>query len=110
MAEPLADRVMRSIDQAAELCHASCPTRPQPSNGSRERLKAARSNTEDGKGEPPNQIHSYVTTNFKELLPKGDEALLANGKDRWCMPDPAGDLEKLCERSLLKEIDPAKGA
>ena len=63
----------------------------------------------DGKGEVPNQIYSYLSTNFKELrnLPKDDESLRAKGKDRWYVPDPnkAGDLEKLCERSLLKEFE-----
>jgi DNA modification methylase len=62
----------------------------------------------DGKGEVPNQIHSYLSTNFKELrkLPKDDERLRAKGKDRWYVPDPnkAGDLEKLRDRSLLKEF------
>jgi DNA modification methylase/predicted RNA-binding Zn-ribbon protein involved in translation (DUF1610 family) len=63
----------------------------------------------DGNGEVPNQIHSYLSTNFKELrnLPKDDESLRAKGKDRWYVPDPnkAGDLEKLRERSLLKEFE-----
>jgi len=63
----------------------------------------------DGKGEVPNQIHSYLSTNFKELrnLPKDDESLRSKGKDRWYVPDPnkAGDLEKLRERSLLKEFE-----
>ena len=63
----------------------------------------------DGNGEVPNQIHSYLSTNFKELrnLPKEDESLRAKGKDRWYVPDPnkAGDLEKLRERSLLKEFE-----
>jgi DNA modification methylase len=63
----------------------------------------------DGKGEVPNQIHSYLSTNFKELrkLPKGNESLRTKGKDRWYVPDPnkAGDLEKLRERSLLKEFE-----
>jgi DNA modification methylase len=63
----------------------------------------------DGRGEVPNQIHSYLSTNFKELrnLPKDDESLRAKGKDRWYVPDPnkAGDLEKLRERSLLKEFE-----
>jgi DNA modification methylase len=63
----------------------------------------------DGKGEVPNQIHSYLSTNFKELrnMPKDDEGLRAKGKDRWYVPDPnkTGDLEKLRERSLLKEFE-----
>ncbi len=63
----------------------------------------------DGKGEVPNQIHSYLSSNFKELrnLRKDDESLRAKGKDRWYVPDPnkASDLEKLRERSLLKEFE-----
>jgi DNA modification methylase len=63
----------------------------------------------DGKDEVPNQIHSYLSTNFKELrnLPKNDESLRAKGKDRWYVPDSnkTGDLEKLRERSLLKEFE-----
>lgn len=63
----------------------------------------------DGKGEVPSQIHSYLSTNFKDLRnkPKDDPALRAKGKDRWYVPDPnkAGDLEKLRERGLLKEFE-----
>ncbi len=63
----------------------------------------------DGKGEVPNQIHSYLSSNFKDLrkLPKDDETLRTKAKDRWYVPDPnkAGDLEKLREKSLLKEFD-----
>jgi predicted RNA-binding Zn-ribbon protein involved in translation (DUF1610 family) len=63
----------------------------------------------DGKGEVPNQIHRYLSSNFKDLrnLPKDDESLRSKGKDRWYVPDPnkAGDLEKLRERSLLTEFD-----
>jgi len=62
----------------------------------------------DGKGEVPSQIHSYLSTNFKDLrnLPKDDDALRAKAKDRWYVPDPnkAGDLEKLREKALLKEF------
>ena len=63
----------------------------------------------DGKGKVPNQIHSYLSTNFKELrnLPKDDESLRAKGKDRWYVPDPnkAGDLEKLRDRALMREFE-----
>ncbi len=63
----------------------------------------------DGNGEVPNQIHSYLSSNFKELrnLSKDDDGLRRKGKDRWYVPDPnkAGDLEKLRERSLLKEFE-----
>jgi len=63
----------------------------------------------DGKGEVPSQIHSYLSTNYKELrnLPKDDPDLLAKARDRWYVPDPnkAGDLEKLRERALLREFE-----
>ena len=62
----------------------------------------------DGNGEVPSQIHSYLSSNFRELrnLSKSDPALKAKGKDRWYMPNPnkAGDLEKLRERALLQEF------
>ncbi len=62
----------------------------------------------DGKSEVPNQIHGYLSTNYKELrnLAKDDPALQAKARDRWYVPDPnkAGDLEKLRERALLKEF------
>jgi len=40
-------------------------------------------------------------------LPKDAPELRTKAKDRWYVPDPnkAGDLEKLCERSLLKEFE-----
>lgn len=63
----------------------------------------------DGKGPVPEQIHAYLSTNWKDMrkLPKDDPALVAKAKDRWYVPDPrkAGDLEKLRERALLKEFD-----
>ncbi|MCG3155097.1 MAG: hypothetical protein DKINENOH_01699 [bacterium] len=63
----------------------------------------------DGKGEVPSQIHSYLSTNFKELrnLAKDAAALQAKAKNRWYVPDPkkSGDLEKLRERALLKEFE-----
>jgi DNA modification methylase len=62
----------------------------------------------DGKGEVPSQIHSYLSTNFRELrnLSKDVPELRTKAKDRWYVSDPnkAGDLEKLRERSLLKEF------
>jgi DNA modification methylase len=63
----------------------------------------------DGTGKVPTQIHSYLSSNFKDLrnLSKEDPALQAKAKDRWYVPDPnkAGDLEKLRERALLKEFE-----
>jgi hypothetical protein len=62
----------------------------------------------DGKGEVPNQIHSYLFTNFKELkkLAKEDPLLQSKAKDRWYVPDPnkVVEQEKLRERALLKEF------
>ena len=66
----------------------------------------------DGKGPVPEQIHAYLSTNWKELrnLPKNDPILVAKARDRWFVPDPnkAGDLEKLREKALLKEFEEYK--
>ena len=63
----------------------------------------------DGKEPVPEQIHAYLSSNWKELrnLPKTDTKLRDKAKDRWYVPDPnkAGDLEKLREKSLLKEFE-----
>ena len=68
----------------------------------------------DGKGPVPEQIHAYLSTNWKELrnLPKDDPALVTKARDRWYVPDPnkAGDLEKLREKALLKEFEEYKAA
>ncbi len=70
--------------------------------------------TYDGKTQVPEQIHAYLSSNWKELrnLDKDDPALVAKARDRWYVPDPnkAGDLEKLRERALLKEFDEYKQA
>ena len=62
----------------------------------------------DGRGEVPSQIHSYLSSNLKYLrnLKKDNPTLQAKAKDRWYVPDPnkAGDLDKLREKSLLKEF------
>ncbi|NQU02862.1 MAG: DNA methylase [Syntrophaceae bacterium] len=63
----------------------------------------------DGKGPVPEQIHAYLSSNWKDMrnLPKDDPVLRTKGKDRWYVPDPnkAGDLEKLRERTLLREFE-----
>lgn len=68
----------------------------------------------DGKGPVPDQIHSYLSTNWKDMrnLAKDDQALVAKAKGRWYVPDPnkAGDLEKLREKALLKEFEEYKQA
>lgn len=68
----------------------------------------------DGNSDVPSQIHSYLSTNFKDLrgLEKDDPRLKAKAKDRWYVPDPskAKDLEQKRERSLLKEFESYKSA
>ena len=68
----------------------------------------------DGNGDVPNQIHSYLSSNFKDMrgLEKDDARLKAKAKDRWYVPDPskAKDLEHKRERSLLKEFEAYKSA
>jgi len=63
----------------------------------------------DGNSPVPEQIHAYLSSNWKDMrnLPKDAPALRAKGKDRWYVPDPnkAGDLEKLRERALLREFE-----
>ncbi|GIZ12693.1 DNA methyltransferase [Pseudomonas sp. NCCP-436] len=62
----------------------------------------------EGTGDVPSQIHSYLSTNHKDLrgLEKSDPRLIAKAKDRWFVPDPnkAQDLEKKREKALLKEF------
>ena len=66
----------------------------------------------DGTYEVPSQIHSYLSTNHKDLrsLEKNSPALVAKAKDRWYVPDPnkAQDLEKKREKALLKEFETYK--
>ncbi|WP_305822500.1 DNA methyltransferase [Massilia brevitalea] len=63
----------------------------------------------DGIDEVPSQIHSYLSTNHKDLrsLDKSNLALVAKAKDRWYVPDPnkAQDLEKKRDKALLKEFE-----
>ena len=63
----------------------------------------------DGNAEVPSQIHRYLSSNMKDSrnLAKEDASLRAKAADRWYVPDPkkATDLEKLREKSLLKEFE-----
>jgi hypothetical protein len=63
----------------------------------------------DGEGPVPEQIHAYLSSNWKELrnLSKSDAKLRKKANDRWYVPDPnkAGDLEKLREKDLHKEFE-----
>ncbi|MDK9714464.1 MAG: site-specific DNA-methyltransferase [Sulfuritalea sp.] len=67
----------------------------------------------DGSTDVPSQIHSYLSTNFKDLrgLEKDDPTLVARAMDRWYVPDSGKslDLEKKRERTMLKEFDAYKG-
>ena len=62
----------------------------------------------DGKGEVPSQIHSYLSTQNKDLrnLNKDDARLRARAKDRWFVPDPAKavDVEAVRNKRLLQEF------
>ena len=61
-----------------------------------------------GEGEVPSQIHSYLSTQNKDLrsLPKDDARLQARAKDRWYVPDPAKavDVEQIRDKRLLEEF------
>jgi DNA modification methylase len=63
----------------------------------------------EGTGDVPSQIHSYLSSNHKDLrgLEKSAASLKAKAKDRWYVPDPgkAHDLEQKREKALLKEFD-----
>jgi DNA modification methylase len=66
----------------------------------------------DGSGDVPSQIHSYLSTNYKDLrgLEKNSPTLVAKAKERWYVPDPnkAQDLEKKREKVLLREFETYK--
>ena len=66
----------------------------------------------DGEGPLPPQIHSYLSTNFKEMrnLKKDDARLIKKSKDRWYVPnlEREEDLYKLRERDLLKQFQEYK--
>ena len=68
----------------------------------------------DGNGPVPEQIHAYLSTNWKEIrnLAQDDPMLVAKARDRWFVPDPnkTGDLKKLREKALLKQFEEYKQA
>lgn len=57
----------------------------------------------------PDQIASYLRRNYKDLrrLDNDDDQLKQKALNRWYVPDPnkQADLEKLREKSLLREFD-----
>ncbi len=62
----------------------------------------------DGIDPVPSQIHAYLSTNFKDLreLDKENLKLRNKAKERWYVADPnkQADLEKLREKSLMREF------
>lgn len=66
----------------------------------------------DGAGAIPPHIHSYLSTNFKDMrsLPKSDPQLVKKAKDRWYVPNPdrEEDLQKIRDRDLLKQFSDYK--
>jgi len=62
----------------------------------------------NGSGPVPAQIHTYLSTNFKDMrgLAKDDPALRAKAAGRWYVPDAnkQADLEQLRTNRLLKEF------
>jgi len=63
----------------------------------------------DGLSRVPEQIHSYLSTNWPDMRnrTKDDKALMTKAQDRWYVPDPnkAGDLEKLRDKFLMREFE-----
>lgn len=68
----------------------------------------------EGHGPVPAQIHSYLSTNFKDCrnLEKSDAILVEKARGRWYVPDPAkqGDLEQIRSRRLLAEFEEYRSA
>ncbi len=101
-------QLIKEKPQTFDIVHSSCSnsaagarTRPsRPARTAKPELLCY-----DGKGLVPEQIHAYLSTNWKELrnLPKDDPTLVAKARDRWYLPDPnkAGDLEKSVQKALL---------
>lgn len=63
----------------------------------------------EGDGEVPSQIHTYLSTDYKDLrnLDKNDPKLADKAMHRWYVADPnkQADLEKLRDKSLLREFN-----
>lgn len=63
----------------------------------------------EGDGPVPDQILSYLRKNYKDLrgLDQEDAKIKQKALERWYVPDPnkQADLEKLREKSLLREFE-----
>jgi DNA modification methylase len=61
-----------------------------------------------GQGEVPSQIHSYLSSNYKELrgLEKNNPRLIEKAKNRWFVPDARkeADLEQLRHKALMRDF------
>ena len=61
-----------------------------------------------GSGDVPSQIHSYLSSNFRECrgLEPNAASLIGRAKDRWYVPAPgkAQDMENRREKVLLREF------
>ncbi|MCG8425219.1 MAG: site-specific DNA-methyltransferase [Proteobacteria bacterium] len=66
----------------------------------------------DGTGPVPSQIHSYLSSKFKDMRRrnKDDQELRGRASGRWYIPDPGqqADLARLRERMLLREFEQYK--
>lgn len=66
----------------------------------------------DGQGDVPPQINNYLTKNWHELrdVERNSHELQKKAKERWYVPNPdrEEDLQKLRERSLLKQFEEYK--
>ncbi|GAB7386952.1 DNA methyltransferase [Bacillaceae bacterium] len=66
----------------------------------------------EGDGPVPDQILSYLRRNYKDLrgLDPADPKVMQKARERWYVPDPnkQADLEKLREKSLLREFEQYK--
>lgn len=66
----------------------------------------------EGQGPVPSQIHSYLSSNFRDLrkLKNDDAQLIEKAVERWYVPDPnkQADVELKRSRELLKEFEEYK--
>jgi len=63
----------------------------------------------DGIGPVPSQIHTYLSSNWREMrgLEKEDPALVEKARNRWYVPDPnkQQDVEARRDKALLREFE-----
>lgn len=63
----------------------------------------------DGDGPVPPQVHSHLSSNWKELrnLDKSNPQLVEKARNRWFVPDPnkQQDVEARRDKALLREFD-----